>query len=330
MADFRAEVAAISAADTPRLHYAHTLLPHVPWRLHPDGEIYADVELPGYVTMWDDDPATARAGQQRHLLQTQFADRLLGEYLDRLEREGIFDDATVIVVADHGISFVPGFRSRGLDDANLGGIAGVPLFYKRPNQTDPDRHHDPVEIVDILPTIAAQIDIEIPWPTDGVDLFGPAPDRVRALHHPYWAEIPEPFPPWMDDVTVDLLATFGDGETGSLYGLAGLHDRIGTSIADLLDDPAPYCWVLERPSSLPDDDGSTGFVYGRLATSGDDRIRLAVTVGDTLTGTSVSLDHDVAHRVYAVGDPRYWDDATIADIGLHEIVDDRLRPIPLC
>jgi hypothetical protein len=330
VADFRAEVAAISAADTPRLHFLHTLLPHVPWRLHPNGETYADIALPGYVSEWNDDAATARAGQQRHLLQLQFADLLLGEYLDQLEREGILEEAMVIVAADHGISFVPGSRARGFDDANLGGIAGVPLFYKLPNQTEADRHHDPVETVDILPTIAAELEIDIPWAVDGVDLLGPTSDRVRAIRHPFWDEIPEPFPPLVDDVTADLLATFGNGTTGSLYGLAGLHDRMGQTVADLVDEPVPYCWVRDRPRALPDDDGTTGFVFGRLATSRDGRIPFAVTIGDTLTGTSVSLADDVRHRVFALGDPQYWDDATIADIGLHEIVDGRLRPIPAC
>lgn len=330
VADFRADVAAISAASAPRLRYTHVLLPHVPWRLHPDGEIYADITLPGYFSMWDDDPATARAGQQRHLLQLQFVDRLLGEYLDALEREGLFDAATVVVVADHGISFRPGYRSRGIDDANLGGIAGVPLFYKLPGQTESVRHHDPVETIDIVPTIAAQLGVDMPWSVDGTDLFGPGIERVRAVRHPFSTEIPEPYQPLMDEVTDDLLAVFGNGATGSLYGLAGLHDRIGGSIIDLVDDETAYCWSRERPVALPDDDGSTGFVHGRLATSRDERIPIALTVGDTLTGTSMSLATDVSHRVYALGDPGLWREATIDDIGLHEIVDGRLRPIPSC
>lgn len=331
VADFRVDVAAISATEAPRLHYTHVLLPHVPWRLHPDGEIYADIELPGYASMWDDDPATARAGQQRHLLQLQFVDRLLGEYLDALEREGLLDAATVIVVADHGISFRPGSRSRGIDDvANLGGIAGVPLFYKLPGQTESVRHHDPVETIDIVPTIAAQLEVEMPWSVDGTDLFGPGIERVRTVRQPFSTDVPEPFQPLMDEVTDDLLAVFGNGTTGSLYGLAGLHDRIGGSITDLIDEETAYCWTRDRPEALPDDDGSTGFAYGRLATSRDERIPIALTVGDTLTGTSMSLATDVSHRVYALGDPGLWRDATIDDIGLHEIVDGRLRPIPSC
>lgn len=332
VADFRSELADITASDVPRLHFLHTLLPHVPWRLHPGGQTYADIDLPGYFSEWDSDPDIARAGMQRHLLQLQFTDRLLGEYLDQLDREGIFDDAIVAVVADHGIAFVPGSRSRGVGTANLGGIAGVPLFVKLPGQTEGERHHNPVETIDIVPTIAAALGIEVPWALDGVDLFDadPDPTRHRAVLSPFSAEIPEPYQPVMDEVTAELLAVFGNGTTGSLYGLAGLHDRIGQSVASLVDEPTSYCWLLERPTSLPDPEGNTGYVYGRLQTSRPDRIPLAITIGDTLTGTSVTLDRGTRHRVIAFGDPAYWLSASPDDIGLHEIVDGRLRPIPTC
>ena len=330
VADFRAGVSAITKSDTPRLHVSHTLLPHVPWRIHPSGDVYADIALPGYFSMWDDDEATARAGQQRHLLQLQFSDRLLGEYLDQLEREDIFDDATVIVVADHGISFVAGSRSRGPGAENIGGTAGVPLFYKLPGQTEPTRHHNPVETIDILPTIAAQLKIEVPWAIDGVDLFGPEIERDRAIWHPFSSDIPDPYQPLMDQVTEDLLATFGNGTTGSLYATAGLPELIGQPVTDLIDQPAGYCWLRERPTAVPEEDGETGYVYGRLSTSSSERIPLALTIADTLTGTSVSLDDGVRHRVFAFGDPQYWSGAALADIGLHEIVDGRLRPIAEC
>ena len=330
VADFRAEVAAISDAETPRLHYLHTLLPHVPWRLHPGGETYADIELPGYVSMWDDDPTKARAGQQRHLLQTQFADRMLGEYLDQLEREGIFEDATVIVVADHGVSFVPGNRGRNVGVTNLGGIAGVPLFYKLPNQTEPERHHEPVETIDIVPTIAAEIDIEIPWPIDGVDLFGPGLDRVRALRQPFDVDVPEPFPTWVDEVSTELRATFGNGETGSLYGLAGLHDRIGdrSPTSSTLPLPTAGCSSVRRPcptTTAPP--ASSTADSPRHATNGSRWRSRSATPSPaprspwttrSPTGSTPSATPDSGRG------------ATIADIGLHEIVDDRLRPIPLC
>ncbi|MEZ5246179.1 MAG: sulfatase-like hydrolase/transferase [Acidimicrobiales bacterium] len=330
VADFRAELAAIMPSDVPRLHYLHILLPHVPWRLHGNGDTYPDIVLPGYSSAWDDDPTIARAGQQRHLLQLQFVDRLLGEYLDRLERAGVFDDATVVVVADHGISFVPGTSARGITEENVVGVAGVPLFYKLPDQRAGVHHREPVETTDIVPTIARQLEIDIPWGVDGVDLFGPRPDRDRLVHNTFSTWIPEPLPPLVAALTADLLATFGNGTDGSLYGLAGLHDRIGSPIGDLIDEPVGYCWLRNRPTAVPEADGEIGLVDGRLSTNRTEPIPFALTIGDTLTGTAMSLDHEGRHRVHALGDPETWSDATGTDVGLHEIVDDRLRPIPEC
>ena len=148
VADFRAGVAAMEASELPRLHYLHTLLPHVPWRFRPDGSTYADIDLPGYFSRWDEVLVKAHFGQQRHLLQLGLADRLLGEYLDRLEAIGDFDRATVIVAADHGISFVPGERSRGIGEANVAGIATAPLLYKEPGQRTGTLQHQPVQLID--------------------------------------------------------------------------------------------------------------------------------------------------------------------------------------
>ena len=330
VADFRAEVAAMSASETPRLRFLHTLLPHVPWRLHPSGDTYVDAELAGYFFGWDNDPTAARASQQRHLLQLGFADRLLGEFLDQLEREGILDDATVIVAADHGIAFVPGSPARAVNALSVGGVAAVPLFYKLPGQTEPGRHLDPVVTIDIVATIAAQLDVEIPWEVDGHDLFGPPVARDRAVLRPFEFPIPDSFLPLVEAATDDLLATFGNGTTGNLYGLGGMHDLIGASVVELVDEPTAYCWVRDRSPRILDEPDATGFVFGRLETSRAERIRLALTAGDTLTGTSVTIERSTAHRVFALGDPQFWTASTVGDIGLHEIVDDRLRPIPEC
>ena len=82
--------------------------------------------------------------------------------------------------------------------------------------------------------------------------------------------------------------------------------------------------------ALPDDDGDIGYVSGRLAIGAGDPVPFALTIGDTLTGTATSIDRDEPHRVYALGDPRYWTEASVDDIGLHEIENGRLRPVPEC
>ena len=43
--------------------------------------------------------------RQRHLLQAGYTDRLVGQILEQLEEVDLYDDAAVVVTADHGIAF---------------------------------------------------------------------------------------------------------------------------------------------------------------------------------------------------------------------------------
>lgn len=327
--DFRRDLDELRTGVAPQLAVIHALFPHVPWRLHANGEIYDDHRLPGYFTAWDDEPTTARAAMQRHLLQTQFTDQLIGDYLDRLDELGTLGDSLVIVTADHGISFVPGERSRAPGN-NGAGIAGVPIFVKLPGQTIGETHDKPVETIDIVPTVAAVLDIEIPWSVDGHDLLGPEVDRNRRVLHPFAIDIPDPYLPARDAITKDMLSVFGNGTDGNLYAMAGLRERMTEDVSDLMAGRSGMCWTIERPSAIPDEKGHTGFVFGEIRSSRTERIPIALTVDGVLTGTAHSLDHEVPLRVYALGDPTLFAGAGIDDVALHEIVDGELKLIGRC
>ena len=330
VADFRAEVAAMEASELPRLHYLHTLLPHVPWRFRPDGSTYADIDLPGYFSRWDEVLVEAHFGQQRHLLQLGLADRLLGEYLDRLEAIGDFDRATVIVAADHGISFVPGERSRGIGEANVGGIASVPLLYKEPGQRTGTVQHQPVQLIDIVPTIAAQLRLDPPWTFDGRDMFAAGPATDRRVQGPFGAvDVPENLTAAVEALAADMHRVFGDGTTGSLYGLGGAHSLIGTQALDSATAPSQHCWILEQPTTTPDADGSTGYVYGRIDAPAGAGIAVALSIDGVVAATARSYREGSLHRVYIIGDPHFWQ-AREPDIELHEIVGGRLAPVLHC
>ncbi|MCY3849590.1 MAG: sulfatase-like hydrolase/transferase [Acidimicrobiaceae bacterium] len=328
--DFRREVAAIEARDLPRLHYLHALLPHVPWRLRPDGSSYADIGLPGYFSRWDDDPVKARFGQQRHLLQLGATDRLLGEYLDRLEAIGELDRSMLIVTADHGVSFVAGERARGVGEINVGGIAGVPLLFKEPGQRAGTVQTHPVRLVDVVPTIAAMLEVEAPWAFAGQDMFNPqaVPDRVvDGVGGP--VKVPEDFTAVIDELADDMHEVFGDGRSGSLYGLGGAHHLIGTRALDSAAGPSTHCWISERPTSIPEADGSIGYVFGLIDAPPAAPISFAVVVDGIVAGTARSFGDGPPHRVFAIGDSQYWQGADPV-VELHEIVGSRLARIPAC
>lgn len=159
---------------SPTLHVLHTLMPHGPFLYFPDGTVSAveSTRAPGREgELWLDD-ALALQSHQRHLLQLGFTDHLLGQFLDRLEKQGVYDDALVVLVADHGVSFRGGDLRRRPTQTNFAELAYVPLFVKRPGGEGGgsvvDRH---VQTIDVLPTIADALEVDIPWRVDGVSAF---------------------------------------------------------------------------------------------------------------------------------------------------------------
>jgi hypothetical protein len=94
-----------------------------------------------------------------------------------LQKTDLYDRSLVIVVADHGVSFKPGERRRGITPGNVGDIGPVPLIVKRPNQERGRVVDRSVRTTDILPTIADVLGEPVPWRADGRSLFDSAGDR---------------------------------------------------------------------------------------------------------------------------------------------------------
>ena len=95
------------------LYFLHTLTPHMPFEYVPSGHRYS---APDYQAHREEgerlfsksDPWLPLVLQQRHLLQVGFVDRFVGRLVDRLKTQGIYDDALIILTADHGTSFQHG------------------------------------------------------------------------------------------------------------------------------------------------------------------------------------------------------------------------------
>lgn len=169
--------------ETPALDYLHVLFPHGPWLYFPDGRVRAVTvpRAPGRTEeLWWNE-SLAEQAWQRHLLQVGFTDKLLGRFLDRLHRTGLWDKALVVVTVDEGDSFRGGDSRRDPSKTNLGDIAFIPLFIKLPGQEQGrvvERH---VTSVDVLPTIAAVLGVKVPWRLDGSSALrnGPGSRTVR-------------------------------------------------------------------------------------------------------------------------------------------------------
>ncbi len=168
---------------TPSLDYLHILFPHGPWLYFPSGRVRAVAvpRAPGRTeeTWWNE--GLAEQAWQRHLLQAGFTDKLLGRFIDKLHRTGLWSKALVVVTVDEGDSFRGGDSRRDPTRTNLGDIAFIPLFVKLPGQDQGrvvERH---MTSVDVLPTIASVLGVKMRWKHDGRSalLDGPGSPMVR-------------------------------------------------------------------------------------------------------------------------------------------------------
>jgi hypothetical protein len=156
------------------LYFIYWNIPHFPWQYLPTGQQYPlspSTDREAFRTgtadlRWTHDRYLVDHALQRHLLQTGYADELLGRLIAKLKRLGIWGRAVVVVTADHGIAFEPGEYRRISDEANLAETTSVPLLIKEPGQ-----HRGRVVNVhscdtDILLRIARALKVKVPWQTD--------------------------------------------------------------------------------------------------------------------------------------------------------------------
>jgi hypothetical protein len=179
-------IASIHGPARAGLWYGHFHLPHRSYKRLPDGARYLDPEThPGLNDRWPLVDQLAPFQTMRLLLQVGYADRVVGQLLDRLRHEHLFDKAMVVVVADHGQSLRDPADVRGLHDMdaeNRDDVVPVPLFVKYPGEQRGRIDRRDAETIDIMPTIADQLDAKLPhdWTFDGRSLLRkPVPDRRR-------------------------------------------------------------------------------------------------------------------------------------------------------
>ena len=176
VAGFVDSIGAGGSGDVPALYFLHVLLPHHPWIHLRTGQRFTlqrgDVGL--HNERWVDDEWAAAIRYQRHLLQVQYVDTVVGRLAARLRAAGLYDDALMAITADHGASLRAGFPFLQATEASFADVAAVPLFIKRPGQQRGETVDTNVETIDVLPTLAAALGVRLPWTTDGSDVLDPA------------------------------------------------------------------------------------------------------------------------------------------------------------
>ncbi len=181
----------LEKSDSPSFYFLHTLLPHYPFVFNARGQIHSNKF--GSMTMhlrkatgsndWPDE-TTANLAYQAHLLQLGFTDSLLGLILDKLAEEDLFEELLMIVTSDHGTSFywdAVGLPGDTLAEVQARGTMYVPLIVKLPGQSRGEISDRPMQTIDVLPTLADILGLEIPWKVDGVS----AHDGASRGREPY-------------------------------------------------------------------------------------------------------------------------------------------------
>jgi len=221
------------------LNYVHLRLPHFPWVYLPNGRRYSRSEMEARGTVgpntlgidpgrWTDDEAAVIQGHQRHLLQVGMADWILGRLVEHVKALGIYDRSLFIVTADHGASFRVNDSRRAVTSTNFPEIASVPLFIKTPNQQEGKVDDRNVETVDILPTVADLLGIDLPWKVDGVSLVDASiPEKAHktliadiGIRYTYSARLPEKAEPLRKQIE-----RFGTGDWDGVFRV-GLPPRL--------------------------------------------------------------------------------------------------------
>ena len=235
--------------DTPTLHFMHCLLPHVPWSYLPSGRRYTNdganwelEQLGNPSDGWTGDELQSTQGQQRYLLQLMYADRLLGQTIDKLRETGLYDKSLIIVTADHGISFRPNQFRRATSLGNRDEIQSVPLFIKRPGEVAGEIHDQPVEAVDILPTMADVLGYRLTLPVDGRSVFQPQdPPRTHRRYGVAYENKSAPVEEIANSSAPrELFTRFGSGsDPANLYRIGPIPELIGRRTDSLSLTSAP-------------------------------------------------------------------------------------------
>ena len=282
------------------LHFEHVLLPHAPFSYYPSGRQYhGGGELDGHESEVWVEPVLADQARQRHLLQVQRVDGLIGDLLARLESLGILDDAIVVVTADHGISFRPDTPRRDITDGNAYEVGLVPLFIKAPHQDRGVADTTPARAIDVMPTVAELLGLELPWAHEGQSLIGNSEGLPTLVVQAGGGEeiLLGDVEQGVRDITADMEALFGDEHGGfDLYELGGYDSVVGLSTAELATRPSEVTAEVDEIWRLSHVAPYTGFVpgflHGHLAGEVGENLQLLVALNGVVRTVVPVFDSD--------------------------------------
>ncbi|MBK9926442.1 MAG: sulfatase-like hydrolase/transferase [Anaerolineales bacterium] len=167
----------LESSTGPYMHYYHIMAPHEPYR--PDGKFYDRYNKDDFSLVkkprakFDTGYKQVRLDNNRKIYDAYIAniDDEFGRLLDRMERNGIFENSYVIITSDHGEMFERGIEGHLSSHLYEPGIH-IPLLISAPGQKARKDIYTPTNSVDILPTISHNIHGTVPDWSEGKILPG--------------------------------------------------------------------------------------------------------------------------------------------------------------
>jgi arylsulfatase len=155
----------------PFFLFLHYFDPHFAYVEHAEFSFGRDASYTGPVhsgilpERFGDDPPALRPEDLREMVALYDAeiaatDRAIGRLLDRLRKLGLYDSTIVVLTADHGEEFLDHGQldhTKTLYDE----LVRVPLIVRVPG-AEPAVVDDAVALIDVYPTLTAQLGIEAP------------------------------------------------------------------------------------------------------------------------------------------------------------------------
>jgi hypothetical protein len=235
----------------------------------------------------------ANLGYQAHLIQLKFTDRLLGHVLDQLDRFDLFDKSLIVLTADHGTSFY--WNSTGLSiekirEIQAGDTMYVPLFIKMPFQSQGNINDKQVETIDIVPTIADILQVDIPWKADGVSVFeAELPTRNRIGLFPQKIE-----PDFLS--LKRKIELFGTGEMKELFSIGPQHEIVGKPTSSFFSknskETVSFLGSVKYSRYKPNESSARAYVEGEISNKlrkvDPEKLKIAVAINGIIVSTTTA------------------------------------------
>jgi sulfatase-like protein len=279
-------------AATPALHFLHVLLPHVPYRYLPSGTRY---DAPKIITLKGDAgerrPWYLELSRERYEAQLAYTDSLIGETMRTLRKSGLYDQALVVVTADHGVNFTPDVYKRDYRGSESD-VLWVPLFVKEPHQTSGKVDDRNWEHADLLPTVADYARVKIPWDTDGIDQLRRTRDRSDKRFYPNPGK----------RVVVEGSSNFAKALRGWPPLVPTLPELVGKRVDELTvpgEGPVARVKNLHAFDDVRMGDEVPAFVYGLLPSDMPADSRIAIALNGRVGTVATVARQDASHLWFA-------------------------------